>query len=315
MSSPEAFSAYTTSLFKGLYESTQSTAKKIVSIMTANPYHEDFKRVENLIIVKKDAEAIPVFKHPIVYLDKVFIDCRQLYNRNGEIKNMFEYSLLYRRAQLDMLWNTDKEIFVYMEPICVAAYANWFANGFQAKIGLNILQTTYCKILAATFALNLFNDLTDMNDNDIISFILKRLSKYLNIPVQVISDVITFNEQNIIELFKTKQLPLQVDCIEVLSKILNDAFDNQVTITPTVIRNSLCIGAINSRDVIVSDAVNIVAIGLEFMPTFILMLSIVNQQNLLQNTSVGRALQSVIRNYDKNTLDNFLRMNAPLTKV
>jgi hypothetical protein len=307
-------SVYVTTPLRGLADKSLATVNVIKSLLMINKESDIFRKVNNnLIAVIGDNDKIPSFFHPIVFEDKVYIDCRAFISKEGNIRNQYEWSLLVRRGCLDYQWIIDSGLFIGVENFVIDSFSTWFSVGLQRNTNASLLTATNYKIISAIYYLGLFNTDTFSSDEEIINYLLKYLPRIIRIPAQVILDIISVKEELIIDLFTTKQVNLfltdKTTKINQLAEAITELTNEPFKIDTGIIYNSLCRGAFMA-----ANAAEITSIALEHPATFIAMLTCVINKGLQGNTGLGRAALSTIRFHDKAVFDKFIILHSGITK-
>ena len=302
--------AYTTSLTRGIYQRTLTGVKHINELLTIDPRNTDFKTYKKVVMVVNDAENVPPFFHPFIYIDRVYIDCRPFFNKDGDVRNIFEYGLMLRRALLDQLWLTDQDAFYPISRFVIDAFSGWVSFGLQKAAALPILVTTYFKVITAIYYLGLFNRDKIGSKEATIGYLIKEIAKITSMPATFINDVIMLDVDKILHLYEHSLSSEPYNSTAILAEALTAATNGSVHIDQGVIRNAICRGAI-----LAANSIDITAIALEHPPTLIAMINCVSQRGIQQNTTLGKAILGVSRRHDKNTFEKFINLYTTIDMV
>ena len=298
--------AYATNVTHGLLQKSIMIADIIEALLLVDKDNEVFKFVrDKVVVLVGDVEKIPNFLHPIIHKGKAFIDARAYVTKEGNIRNYYEYSLLVKRALIDLAWVEDKEIFFGQENLIIDAFSSWFSFGLQRNTNANLITATNYRIIAAIYYLGIFSNEHILKDDDVITLILKKLPRIIRIPAQFIDDLIALNETAIIALYKCGNGGLSK--IHILADTLTVLTDESFKIDTGIIYNSLCRGAF-----IAANAIEISSIAIEHPPTFVAMMYCVTQKGLQQHTNLGRVVAGLVRKYDMEHFDRFISEIATL---
>lgn len=258
-----------------------------------NPSHTIYTLIGNV-------EHVPSFLHPIIYKNKAYVDGRSYMNREGAIRNPYEYSLLLRRASLDLEWVVDRDMFYGQMPLAVDTFSTWFAHGLQKQTNASLMTATNYRILAAIYYMGLFNTQSIAHEKDIEFYILKKLPRIIGIPSQLIQDLFAINMDAIIGLY-CNGTTRQHDRLTLLAENLTLLTNEEYQIDVGIILNSLCRGAFMA-----ANAIEITSISLEHPPTFLAMMSFVVAKGMQNNTNLGKALMGVSRKHDMQAFAKFI---------
>lgn len=293
--------AYNTNVLKGQLQKVQNITNQIESLLLVSSDDYLFKKIgAHIIGVVGSTDHIPIFYHPIIYKNKAYIDIRAYISRDGGIRSLYEYGLLVRRAHLDLAWAENKELFYSQEAFIIDVFSSWFSFGLQKNhADVSLLTATNYRVAAAIYYLGLFSNEHIHKDDDIVTELLKRIPRITRIPLQTINELIESNASSIISLYRNGIAADPINRISQLCEILTLLTNEDLTITPGIIYNSLCRGAF-----IAGNAVEITSVAIEHPPTFIAMVSVVFQGSQ-NNTTLGRALLGVGRRYNTN-FDKFI---------
>ena len=308
--------AYNTNVTRGLLAKTLTIATSIETLLMIDKDNDDFSTIgfsktglngSKVICVRGDVEKIPTFLHPIIYKNTALIDIRAYVNKNKELRNYYDYTLLARRALLDLAWVDDKEIYYGQENFIIDAFSSWFSYGLQRNTNTNLLTATNYRVIAAIYYLGLFSNDHIIRDDDVIAFLLKRIPRLIAIPAQFIDDLITVNETAIIDLYRCGTASETLNRVATLATALTALTDDTFKIDTGIIYNSLCRGAF-----IAANAVEISSIAIEHPPTLVAMMYCVTQKGLQTHTNLGKAVAGIARKYDKDNFDRFISEVSPL---
>jgi len=313
MNSIPAHTAYSANVISGLNNKMTGIAKDIESLLTIDKERYEFKIInDNVIAIVGDVgETIPSFFHPIIHNGKAYIDLRAIVNKEGKIRLYNEYVLMVRRAMLDLLWLTDKEVFFAQEAFVADTFSTWVSSGISRKLDNNLLITTNFRIISAIYYMGLFSNEAYAHDEDIIIMLLKRLPRIINIPAQNIHDLINVNEELIIELFRNGSVhncKMQKNKIFLFAHALTELNNNAYDIDPSIVYNSTVRGAF-----IAANATEISSIGLEHPPTFIAMMSCAIQKSMQNTTALGKSMMGLLKKHDVEGFTKFISMYADVS--
>ncbi len=299
-------SPYQTSPLIGLEAKTNQSAEEIYSLYHINANNDDITRLNNIFILKSENNHIHSFLHPVIYKGMVFIDARAYYNRQGNLRNYGEYNILINRAKLVYAWYKNNELFNNQENFIIDAFSSWISYRLQHMTNCNLLTATNYRIICAIYYLGLMTQTEVMHDEDCIIYILKRIPRITNIPVQNLNDILAIDENSIIKLFKCNNKSNTQTLISQLAIAITELTENEITITPSVIYNSCCRGAF-----IASNALEIATTSLEYIPSFISMLHVVFMRGAQNKTGLGKVVLGIQRRYDINDFFKFIeRINT-----
>lgn len=294
-------SSYTTHVTIGLYDKVNTIAMRLAKILMLNKNDTSFTQVKsNIYALAHDQDSVDAFLHPIIYKNTAYIDVRPFTDMNGAIRNNNEYTLLVRRAILDLEWATNNDVFASQERFVVDAFASWFANGLARHTEVSLLTSTQFRITAAIYYLGIFHNAEHASNEDVVLLLLKQLPQILRLPTGVIDDVITANEDAMVSLYLTPSGDVKSRLGQLIT-LLNIITQNEVQIDIGVIYNSLCRGAF-----IAANAVDLAAIAIEHPPMLMIMLAYVTQKSIQNNTTLGRAALGIMRKHDFNSFETFL---------
>ena len=301
---PYPQNAYTTQITAGLFEKTTMIAARLAQLYLIDKSNPIFKQQShtNIIALIGEQDDIPPFHHPIIYKGQAYIDGRAFVNSAGILRNVYDFNFLVLRAQLDLEWTTNKEIFQGQEAFVVDAFASWFSNGLARNLELGLLAATNFKIAAAIYYLGIMHSMENMHKDEVILTLLKMLPRIIRVPAQVIDDLIAQDEAAFIDLYlhKNTEKPEYFSNIHKLITILNTITNNEVTVDISVIYNSLARGAF-----ITTNAVELASMAVEYPPVLIAMLILVNQKSIQRNTGLGQILFGIYKKHDIDSFEKF----------
>ena len=301
--------AYSANVTKGLLAKTLVIANSLTALLVINKDNDNFKFIgidNRIVILVGELEHIPTFLHPIIHNKKAFIDARGYFNKDGGIRNYYEYVLLVRRALLDLAWVTDKDSFLGQLNFTIDTFSSWFSYGLQRHTNATLLTATNYRIIAAIYYLGLFSDGDIYKSSDVTDYILKKIPRIIAIPAQTVNDLITINEEVVVALFRNGR-DLSENRLTQLSEILTILTNEVFTIDAGIIYNSLCRGAF-----IAANAIEIASIAIEHPPTLLAMMSCVTQKGLQNNTGLGRAVAGIMRKHDIADFNRFINEISPM---
>lgn len=294
-------SAYTTHVTIGLQDKVTAIAMHLAKILMLNKSDTSFTQIKsNIYALTHDQDSIDAFLHPIIYKNTAYIDVRPFTDLNGAIRNNNEYTLLVRRAILDLEWATNNEVFASQERFVVDAFASWFASGLARNTEVDLLTSTQFRITAAIYYLGIFHNTEHASNEDVILLLLKQLSQILRLPTSVIDDLITANEDAFVALYLQPHGDSKNRLAQFIN-ILNIITQDEIHIDIGVIYNSICRGAL-----IAANAVDLAAIAIEHPPMLMIMLMYVTQKSIQNNTTLGRAALGIMKKHDFNSFEKFL---------
>lgn len=298
----EVPSSYLTSVLVGQYDKISHIAKELESLYLINKDSGLFKLIgDKVIALVGDIERIDLFFHPIIHNKVAYIDCRPFMNKEGTIKNTFEYMLLSKRAQLDLVYAYHKEVFSTIQNFVIDAFSSWFSWGLQRSLNIDLRTANYYKVAAAVYYLGLMNTNTHLTDEEIRVFLINTLKRSINLPASFIEEIIVPDDSTrLIWLFKSYDHSFEsrlYDLIEILNSFTNE----EVSINKAIIYNALCRGAF-----IAANSAEITSIGIEHPSTFINMLASVTGKGLQSNTNLGKIVLGVSRHHDMHAFTKFL---------
>jgi len=292
-------SPYDTLPLLGLNTKTQNYAEEIYKLYQINQSSDAIEREENIFILRFDNAHIHTFLHPVLYNDKVYADARAYYNRQQRLNNFSEYLLIKKRAKLLYHWNKNREYFTSVERLIVDAFSSWVSFRLQHTTNCNILTSTHYRIVAAIYYLGLLTYSEHFSNENCIIYILKHIPPIINIPTQVVNDLITLDEETIITVFR--HIDDNKSAIHILAEAITKMTDGETLITPSVMYNSCCRNAFIS-----SNSLEIATISMEYVPDFIAMLQLVATRGLQNKTGLGKILLSIQRKHDMLGFDKFV---------
>lgn len=303
----EVPSAYLTSVLLGQYDKVCHIAKELDALYLINKDSGLFKVISDNANVKVialigDIERIELFFHPIVHNKVAYIDCRPFMNKEGTIKNTFEYMLLSKRAQLDLVYAYHKEVFSTIQSFVIDAFSSWFSWGVQRNLNIDLRTANYYKMAAAVYYLGLMNTNHHLSEEEIRVYLINTLKRSLTLPVSFIEEIIVPDDSTrLLWLFKRDQDRMVETKLNDLIEILNSFTNEEVLINKAIIYNALCRGAF-----IAANSAEIASVSLEHPSTFVNMLASVTGKGLQGNTNLGKIVLGVSRHHDMHAFTKFL---------
>ena len=298
---------FDTSTLHGLKNKSISIARDIESILLINKNNDAFLNISsNIIAVKGNDSNVDNFFHPIVYKDKVYLDIRNIVNKNtGEVSNFYDFSYLKLRAKLDLAWLENKESYFSQMNFIIDSFSSWFTYGIQRHLNASLSTTMNIRIVAAIYYLGYFNIDTFSSKDDLIAYILRKLPSIINIPAMNINDLFLMPEleNELIHVYNLGTQKEYVDCIAELANVLTIICSGHQEITKGFILNSIVRGA-----VIANNAAEIASISIEHLPTFVSMLSLINSKGAQNNTSLGKAVIGISKKHRDSNFDRFINI-------
>lgn len=302
-------SAYTSSTSKGLFQKTEGIAQKIKQKYTIDSFSGDIKKEENLYVLAGDDSSIPIFIHPVVFNNEVFIDARAFVTRDQKIKNIEEYKYLKKRALLDLGWNKEHEIFEGTTEFTIDVFSTWVSGNLSRALSLNMMLTQSIKIACAIYYLGLFkrDELTSSQtpskfDFDLLAAkLIKILSRSLRIPGEMIDEFLNTYEELVPQVYfysNNKQFETN-EKLNNLCTLIFSIIEESVKINPTILYTTCCSGTFA-----MANSNEIAMITLEHPPYLINMMNYVLKGGFLSKLKIGIATQSVNK---KHNLDIFTK--------
>lgn len=293
-------SPYDTLPLIGLNTKTQLMAEEIYKRYQISSISDDVERKDDIFLLKFDNEHIHPFLHPVLYNNNVYVDVRACYNRQQQINNFPDYLLIKKRAKLLKHWTKNREYFASIERLVVDAFSSWVSYRLQHTTNCNLSTAAYYRIIAAIYYLGLLTENSHFSDEDCIVYILKHVSTIISIPAQIVNDLISADEESIVQLFRHQNEKKEA-IIYCLANTITKLTDNEVLITPSILYNSCCRGAF-----IASNSLEIATVSMEYVPDFIAMLMLVLTRGLQNKTGLGKTLLSIQNKHNLSEFNRFI---------
>jgi len=284
---------------QGLKDSVNSALQRI--LLLGND--DDIEKLDDgkIVVIKGEFDKMPSLANPMLVKSIVVVDARPLVNRAGEIKIGYEYPMLLERARLELLWQSDPDMFQSNVTFIVDAWSQWVTGALTNKLSLSATSMVDVKIITATYYLGVLHRAVskDVDIDDINVQLLKLLPRILKIPASVIDErVLTPTVTMLAELYTEHTLAM---LIETLNSITNDDYS---------IDTGLLFNVVVGGAIVANNASEIAAISLEHPPTFFSMVHLTLSKGIQARTNLGRVVNGISRKHDIDTFNRLFDIIA-----
>lgn len=297
--------SYSTIITRGMQQKVGKITHEVDKIIALNGNDLNaIEAVDNCLILKGELESIPAFAHPLIYDDKVLIDARAYVNKEGQIKDLSEFHLLRRRANLELAWVNDTVDFGSQADLVVDVFATWFANGLTRRMNMSMVENNQLRILAAIYYLHFLHRAEGLSDEETAITLLKVLPRILRVPAPLVDEILgALDKEHITALYgyKGEQTPGSSVYLELMLELFNTLTDHSFKLTTPIVFNSLTRGAFIS-----ANSPELAAISIEHPPAFMLMIWYAMQKGIHGKTSIGLAASAVTRKHNEDKFNQFM---------
>ena len=252
---------------------------------------------KSLLIVKAGFDDIPPYPHPVFIesLTKTVIDGRPYATKTGEFRKDMALTFLMKRGLLEQHAVMNPEFFTYHDGLLTDVYASWISKRVSSAAQLSDVAESQLKVLVAVYCLrNIHGDELSGNTERLVTWYLKKISKECNVPSAFIDELFTtLEDDNIAEIYSLQ------DVVNQFNILTDDIYRlGKNVILESTVHDSF----------IGSNVSELVAIGLENIGTFAIMVDYSLQGGLYGNTTIGRIVKSVKGRHKVDRFENNLKL-------
>ncbi len=258
----------------------------------------------SLVILKGEASGIPSFTHPIYHNGQIYIDARAFVTKDGNIKDLFEFQLLRKRALMELAWIEDTAEFGSQFELIIDVFSSWFSGGIAKHLNMDMADGQYLKALAAIYYLHFLHRDMEVSDDETRIILTRQISRACRLPVTMLDDIFNnlgmediakmYNYKGVEEYSSTRYLD---DLCTIFNKLTNNVYKlNRATIYTSLTRGAF----------IAANSPELVAMAIELPPLFFLMVSFAMEKGYQGKTSIGIYTQSVMNKHDSKKFTQFI---------
>lgn len=257
----------------------EDLAKEVKRALLQDEDGEIITRMDNVIVIKDDFKDTPAFIHPVYTDDMVIIDGRPYVNAKGEFKKDPNFQLLIRRARMEAHIVENPDYLTYHDNLIVSVFSSWLSKRTSAALTLDIKAEMHLKILIAIYAFKSIHgsDMEDRPSRQVI-WLLRRITKACRMPTAFINDFFELIGDDGVYGIQT---------MNNVAEVFNEVTDDNYRLAPSSILESVASGSF-----IATNASEMVAVSLENMGTFAVMLGYSLQGGIHHQTNLGRIVKS-----------------------
>ena len=251
-------------------------------------------------------DSIGYWAHPLQVGDTTYIDTRPFMNKNGDIKNHLEYSIMLERAAMDVVWREEPSVYEAIMPDLAVIFAEWVSGGIASRYNVGEVDKSRFRVAAAVYYIWLIleqgenNERLKVKKDELVRTTMKIMSRSGGIPATHVQNILS-------DLDSTEFFNASYPTLKVLGAALADlaTFDMGKFDYTTVMQ------LMGGGSWIGNNNIMLAAMALEYPPLFAVLVknaySITNYRN---KTRIGRAINAVGRKVDPNvvckTVENVL---------
>ena len=258
----------------------------------------------DLITLKGEENHVPAFIHPYYYKGKICLDARAYVNKEGNIKDLSEWQLLKKRGMMEIAWIEDRFDFNSQMDLVVDAFASWFSSGIAKRLNMDMVDAQTLKLYAAIYYMGLLNTSMEMPIDEVKIVLVRNLTRTLRVPVTLVEELLDSSDMEVIAKiynFKGNEEPPAVNKIHMLISVFNKITDGLYKLELATIYASLTRGAFIS-----ANSPELTAVAIEFPPMFFLMVSYAMDKGIHGKTTIGIAVNSIVRVHDGDKFRKFI---------